>query len=127
MITLLQRCFLNCTTKPERERERENEKRSRRASGRRQQGGNENVGGSGLLERRKRKTGVQDFSTDVETSPVSVEGKRKFVRKQVGLSATCVQLSPLVSLFKRLIKTSRPCSRLSFTAVIFEIWESAAF
>lgn len=33
-------------------------------------------------------------STDVETSPVSVEGKRKCARRQVGLAATYVQLSP---------------------------------
>lgn len=38
-------------------------------------------------------------STDVETSPVSVEGKRKFARRQVGLAATHVQLSPHTSLW----------------------------
>lgn len=37
-------------------------------------------------------------STDVETSPVSVEGKRKFARRQVGLAATYVQLSPHIAL-----------------------------
>lgn len=38
-------------------------------------------------------------STDVETSSVSVEGKRKFARRQVGLPATYVQLSPHIALW----------------------------
>lgn len=37
-------------------------------------------------------------STDVETSPVSVEGKRKPARRQLGYAATRVQLSFHISL-----------------------------
>lgn len=44
-------------------------KGSIRKSGGKRQGGNENVGCSGLLERRKRKTGVQDFAQQMLKRP----------------------------------------------------------
>lgn len=54
-------------------------------------------------------------STDVETSSVSVEGKRKFARRQVGLPATYVQLSPHIAPwgFKSEIRMLHLCSPLS--------------
>ncbi len=38
-------------------------------SGGKRQGGNENAGGSGLLERRKRKTGVHNFAQQMLKRP----------------------------------------------------------
>lgn len=63
--TLMQRCFLSCAINASNRTKREVEEKS----GRRKQGGNENVGGSGLLERRKRKTGVQDFAQQMLKRP----------------------------------------------------------
>lgn len=54
--------------------------------------GNENAGGSARLEEEEEDRCIRLCSTDVETSSVSVEGKRKFAVRRAGLPAASVQL-----------------------------------
>lgn len=85
---LLQKSVLGCAHN--RMKREVNEK-----GGRKKQGGNARGGGFRSAREEEEEDRCTRFcSTHVETSSVSVEGKRKFARRQVGPTATCVQLSP---------------------------------
>lgn len=69
-------------------------------------------------------------STDVETSQVSVEGKRKFAHKQVGLAAAYAQLSPHIALlvFQKSYKDATfkltSFQHLTFNTLVHTAWAS---
>lgn len=87
---LLQKSVLGCACN--RTKREVNEK-----GGRKKQGGNARGEGGGFRSAREEEEEdrcTRFCSTHVETSSVSVEGKRKFARRRAGPAATCVQLSP---------------------------------